>query len=164
MTVWKPWVAHAVMLMNTKNGSTNANASQHAHHHGPVLFQPTGLGEKAGPEEQHGGENDAQGYREEQRHHYGAPHPRGVLVLPVMGDVAHHAVLHAEAGEDLQAVDQRDTRGVETVELHAEQPGDDDLGHVPDNAPDPLSGRAYASATRDLGDVGVVFLGPDRLV
>jgi hypothetical protein len=25
VTVWKPWVAHAVMLMNTKKGSTNAN-------------------------------------------------------------------------------------------------------------------------------------------
>ena len=79
-----------------------------------------------------------------------------------MGDVAHHAVLHAEPGEDLQAVDQRDTGGVETVELHAEQPGDNGLGHERDKLPDALPGRAYAGAARDPGDVGVVVLGPDR--
>src|SRR5215211_99074 len=77
-----------------------------------------------------------------------------------MGDVAHHTVLHAEPGEDLQTIDQRDASGIETVELRAEQAGDDDLGHVPDNTPNPLSGRAYAGAARDFRDVGVVVLGP----
>ena len=141
-----------------------SEGAQHAHHHGPVLFQPARVGEKTGPEEQYGGEYDAQRYREEQGHHYGAAYPRPVLVLSVMGDVANNAVLHAEPGEDLQAVDQRDTRGIETVELRPEQAGDDDLGHVPDDTPGSLPGRAYAGAARDLRDVGVVVFGSDRLI
>src|SRR5688500_1397831 len=85
-------------------------------------------------------------------------------MLPVMGDVAHHTVLHAEPGEDLQAVDQRDARGIETVELRAEQAGYDDLGHVPYNTPGSLPGRAYAGAARDLRDVGVVVFGSDGVI
>ena len=135
---------------------------QHGYHHGPVRFQPAGVGEKAGPEEERGGENDAKRYREEQGHDYGAAHPGGVLVLAVVGDVAHHAVLHAEAGDDLKAVDQGDARGVETVELQAEQAGEHGLGREREELPDPLPGRAYAGAARDPGDVGVVVLGPDR--
>src|SRR5215210_3801924 len=85
-------------------------------------------------------------------------------MLSVMGVGSHHTVLHAEPGEDLQTVDQRDTRGIETVELRAEQAGDYDLGHVPDNTSDPLSGRAYPGAARDLRDVGVVVFGSHRLI
>ena len=135
---------------------------QHGCHHGPVLLKPAGAGEKAGPEKQRGGENNAQGYREEQRHDYGAAHAGFVLVLTVMGDVAHHAVLHAEPGDDLQAVDQGDTRGVEAVELHAEQTREYRLGREREQLPHSLPGRAYAGAARDPGDVGVVVFGPGR--
>ena len=124
----KPWVAHAVMLMNTKNGSTNANPRNTLTIMAPFSLSQPESARKPAPKNSAAERTTLKRYGEEQGHHYGATHPGRVLMLAVMGDVANHAVLHAEPGEDLQPVDERDARGVETVELHAEQAGEHGLG------------------------------------
>jgi hypothetical protein len=67
-----------------------------------------------------------------------------------------YAVLHPEPGEDMEPVDHGDARGIEAVQTGSEQPGHDDLGHVAQDAPHPLSGGADAGTTRHLGDVSVI--------